>query len=77
MKRPNFEAARVLVLTLSLGACAGSTPAAGSASGARMTPAEARRHRPVVVRVDAENRITFDDSVELPGPVLNSLRVVS
>jgi aspartate 1-decarboxylase len=47
------------------------------ATFADMTPAEARRHRPLVVRVDAENRITSDDSVELPGPVLNSLRVVS
>ena len=47
------------------------------ATFADMTPAEARRHRPIVVRVDAENRQTADDSVELPGPILNSLRIVS
>ncbi|HEY6079167.1 MAG TPA: aspartate 1-decarboxylase [Polyangiaceae bacterium] len=47
------------------------------ATFAEMTPAEARRHRPIVVRVDAENRPTGDDSVELPGPLLNSLRIVS
>jgi len=45
------------------------------ATFAEMTPEEARSHRPKVVRVDAENRRTADDSEEQPGPVLNSLRV--
>ena len=47
------------------------------ATFAEMTPLEARRHRPIVVRVDAANRQTSDDSEELPGPILNSLHVVS
>lgn len=47
------------------------------ATFADMTREEARRHRPVVVRVDAQNRQTDDVSEELPGPVLNSLRIVS
>ena len=47
------------------------------ATFAEMTREEARDYRPVVVRVDAENRQTADTSEELPGPVLNSLRVVS
>jgi aspartate 1-decarboxylase len=47
------------------------------ATFAEMTPEEARRHRPKVVRVDAHNHPTADDSEELPGPVLNSLRIVS
>lgn len=47
------------------------------ATFADMTPAEARRHRPIVVRVDERNRQTADDSLELPGPVLDSLRIVS
>lgn len=47
------------------------------ATFADMTRAEARRHRPIVVRVDEQNRQTEDDSPELPGPVLNSLRIVS
>ncbi|MDF3069718.1 MAG: aspartate decarboxylase [Polyangiaceae bacterium] len=47
------------------------------ATFAEMEREEARTHRPVVVRVDAQNRKTEDDSEELPGPVLNSLRVVS
>jgi aspartate 1-decarboxylase len=47
------------------------------ATFAEMTPEEAKRHRPVVIRVDAENRQTGETSEELPGPVLNSLRVVS
>jgi aspartate 1-decarboxylase len=47
------------------------------ATFAEMTREEARRHRPVVVRVDAQNRQTDDVSDELPGPVLNSLRIVS
>ena len=47
------------------------------ATFAEMTRKEARNHRPLVVRVDAENRQIDDMSEELPGPVLNSLRVVS
>ncbi len=47
------------------------------ATFAEMTRQEALKHRPIVVRVDAENRQTDDVSEELPGPVLNSLRVVS
>ena len=47
------------------------------ATFAEMTREEARRHRPLVVRVDEQNRQTDDVSEELPGPVLNSLRVVS
>ncbi|MES1186402.1 MAG: aspartate 1-decarboxylase [Myxococcales bacterium] len=47
------------------------------ATFAEMSPEEARKHRPVVVRVDAQNRQTDDVSEELPGPVLNSLRIVS
>jgi aspartate 1-decarboxylase len=47
------------------------------ATFAEMEREEARSYRPVVVRVDAQNRKTADDSEELPGPVLNSLRVVS
>jgi aspartate 1-decarboxylase len=47
------------------------------ATFAEMSREEAQVYRPVVVRVDAQNRKTDDDSEELPGPVLNSLRVVS
>ncbi len=47
------------------------------ATFAEMSREEAREYRPVVVRVDAQNRKTDDTSEELPGPVLNSLRVVS
>ncbi|HEY3497785.1 MAG TPA: hypothetical protein VGK73_23970 [Polyangiaceae bacterium] len=50
MTRPNLEAT-VLALALSLGGCAGSTPAAGSVSGTRMTPAEAREY---IAEVQAE-----------------------
>lgn len=47
------------------------------ATFAEMTRAEAAEHRPIVVRVDAQNRQTGDLSEELPGPVLDSLRAVS
>ena len=47
------------------------------ATFAEMTREEAREYQPVVVRVDAQNRKTADDSEEMPGPILNSLRVVS
>ena len=44
------------------------------ATFAEMSREEARGYKPVVVRVDAENRAIDDRSEELPGPVLNSLR---
>ena len=47
------------------------------ATFADMTREEARRYKPVVVRVDAQNRQTDDVSEELPGPVLNSLGALS
>lgn len=47
------------------------------ATFAEMTREEARVHRPTVVRVDEKNRATGDSSEELPGPILNSLRIVS
>lgn len=43
------------------------------ATFADMTPEEARVHKPIVVRVDAQNRATTDDSEEKPGPVLRSV----
>ena len=43
------------------------------ATYAEMSPEEARDYRPVVVRVDAKNRMTDDRSLERPGPILNSL----
>jgi aspartate 1-decarboxylase len=43
------------------------------ATFAEMNPEEARKHRPVVVRVDSQNRPLSDGSEEKPGPVLNSL----
>lgn len=47
------------------------------ATFAEMSREEAQQYRPIVVRVDAQNRQTDDISEELPGPVLNSLRIVS
>ena len=47
------------------------------ATFAEMTREQARAHRPIVVRVDAENRQIDDVSAELPGPVLDSLHVVA
>lgn len=47
------------------------------ATFAEMSQEEARGYKPVVVRVDAQNRQTDDVSEELPGPVLNSLQAVS
>lgn len=44
------------------------------ATFAEMSREEAASYKPVVVRVDTENRQTDDHSEELPGPVLNSLR---
>lgn len=46
------------------------------ATFAEMTPEEARKHRPTVVRVDRNNRIT-DTTAEKPGAILNSLRPVA
>jgi aspartate 1-decarboxylase len=43
------------------------------ATFADMTPDEARKHQPTVVRVDERNRPTGDNRPELPGPILNSL----
>ncbi len=47
------------------------------ATFAEMSQKEARSYKPVVVRVDAQNRQTDDVSEELPGPVLNSLGTLS
>jgi aspartate 1-decarboxylase len=47
------------------------------ATFAEMSREEARDYQPIVVRVDGQNRKIDDDSPELPGPVLNSLRIVS
>jgi len=43
------------------------------ATFAEMTPEEARRHVPTVVRVDARNRLLDDRSPEQPGPILDSI----
>jgi aspartate 1-decarboxylase len=43
------------------------------ATFADMSPEEARAHRPIVVRVDKQNRSTEDRSDEKPGPVLRSV----
>jgi aspartate 1-decarboxylase len=47
------------------------------ATFAEMTPEEARRHRPVVVRVDEQNRPLADDRPEQPGPVLHHIPLAS
>ena len=48
------------------------------ATFADMTPEEARVHRPTVVRVDAKNRpVPAGDAPEKPGPVLDSLGILS
>jgi aspartate 1-decarboxylase len=47
------------------------------ATFADMTREEARRHKPVVVRVDKQNRALDDKSEEKPGPILNSLGPIS
>jgi len=44
------------------------------ATFADMTPEEARRHVPIVVRVDAKNRALNTDP-EQPGPLLDSIGV--
>jgi aspartate 1-decarboxylase len=43
------------------------------ATFAEMTPEEARVHTPVVVRVDADNRMLTSDEPELPGPMLRPI----
>ncbi len=43
------------------------------ATFADMTPEEARSHRPVVVRVDGQNRLTADTSEEKAASVLCSI----
>lgn len=43
------------------------------ATFADMTPEEARVHKPIVVRVDQNNRASEDRSDEKPGPVLCSI----
>ncbi|HSC86815.1 MAG TPA: aspartate 1-decarboxylase [Polyangiaceae bacterium] len=43
------------------------------ATFATMTAEEARVHVPTVVRVDERNRALDDESLERPGPILNSL----
>jgi aspartate 1-decarboxylase len=47
------------------------------ATFAEMTPEEARRYRPVVVRVDENNRPLEDDRPEQPGPVLHHIPLAS
>ena len=42
------------------------------ATFADMQPEEARAHRPIVVRVDQNNRILPNTAPEKPGPVLDS-----
>jgi len=43
------------------------------ATFAEMTPEEARRHVPIVVRVDESNQKLDDTSPEVPGPILDSI----
>ena len=43
------------------------------ATFAEMSREEARSHTPIVVRVDAQNKQTSDDSKEVPGPILHSV----
>ncbi len=45
------------------------------ATFATMNEEEAKLHVPVVVRVDARNHALDDDSLETPGPILNSLNL--
>jgi aspartate 1-decarboxylase len=48
------------------------------ATFADMAPDEARDYRPTVVRVDAKNRIVHaGDNPEKPGPILDSLGILS
>jgi len=45
------------------------------ATFATMTQEEATRHRPTVVRVDAQNQALEDDSLEQPGPIISSIHL--
>jgi aspartate 1-decarboxylase len=48
------------------------------ATFADMAPEEARTHKPVVVRVDARNRIVAaGEADEKPGPILDSIGILS
>lgn len=47
------------------------------ATFAEMTPEEARRHRPIVVRVDDTNRPIADDRPEEAGPRLHQISLAS
>lgn len=47
------------------------------AAFAEMTPEEARQHVPTVVRVDAKNRIVPGVGPEVPGPVLDSIGLLT
>lgn len=47
------------------------------ATFAEMTPEEARKHRPVVVRVDEHNRPLDDSRPEQPGPILHQISLAS
>ena len=46
------------------------------ATFAEMTPEEARRHEPTVIRVDAKNRKRSSER-EAPGPVLDSIGLLT
>jgi aspartate 1-decarboxylase len=47
------------------------------ATFAEMSAAEAREHMPTVVRVDSNNRVLADFGPELPGPVLDSIGLMT
>lgn len=47
------------------------------ATFADMTPEEARRHVPTVVRVDAKNRPLPNHAPEQPGPILDSIGLLT
>ncbi|HEY5959378.1 MAG TPA: aspartate 1-decarboxylase, partial [Polyangiaceae bacterium] len=47
------------------------------ATFADMSPEEARRHKPIVVRVDEKNRPLEDNRPEQPGPVLHRIPLAS
>lgn len=47
------------------------------ATFADMTPEEARRHIPIVIRVDGKNRVLPDTGPEAPGPVTDSIGLLT
>jgi aspartate 1-decarboxylase len=47
------------------------------ATFAEMTPEEARKYKPVVIRVDEKNRPIDDTRPEQPGPVLHRIPLAS